>query len=121
MNNEQNPTVENHLEIESPTPSIEEAVAEAMDKKVVEMPGPTEAPKIEVSEPKVPRAPAQQKNIPVDLQLEAIGKRICKLKGHTIQALSLRQTQMFEKTPLPTDSTIVICIVCGSSLAQIRG
>lgn len=86
----------------------------------------TGAPKIEVAQPNPPTLPTPtQKQIPINLQLEAIGKAICKNSGHKIIALYLRQTAAPSKEQtgplLMHESTVVVCEHCGASLAQIRG
>jgi hypothetical protein len=124
MDNEINPTEAQPLQIESPQPSVTQAVVDEILKdkdNVVEMPPPTDAPKVLVEHPKPPKIPQQQKSITLDLQLEGIGKKVCKMKGHMIQGITLRQTQMIKDVPAVTESTIVICTCCGASLAQIRG
>jgi hypothetical protein len=54
--------------------------------------------------------------------MESICKRICKVKGHAIAAIDLHTTQrMKDGMPFHATNNIVICTVCGASLAQIRG
>jgi hypothetical protein len=115
---------ENKLPQSLPEEVVANEILKAKDSQVLEMPAPGEAPKVEVSAPNPPRAPEipVQRKIPVDLQLESIGKKICKLKGHSITAIVLRTTRMGSPGvgPFPSENTIVICTTCGASLAQIR-
>ena len=122
-------------ESKSPVPlevqdKVIDEIMKSKDTTVLEMPTPEdrateppqEAPKISVAPPSPPKLPQQQKTIHVDLQMEAIAKRICKLKGHTIEGVVLHTTQMIKELgAIPFQNTIVICKVCGASLAQIRG
>jgi|ERR1700690_120120 len=147
MSNEEKPKelsaedlVDQLSQSKSPEPSMEQVVAEKVMSKVTEMPqppdqetkneaeeipGPTEAPKITISQPdppRMPKMPQPQKSIHLDMQMETIGRKICKIKGHTISGIVLHTTQLDKNsTPFPSQNTIVICTVCGASLAQIRG
>jgi len=111
----------------NPQLSQEEVLDQLSENKsqgpsVLEMPPPIPPPGVEVTPVNQPKAPATQKKIPSDLQLEAVGKRICKNKGHKIIAVNLRDTQIIkDAVALPIEKTIVICEQCGASLAQIRG
>lgn len=126
----------NPTENQNPKKTPEEIISDLSENKsptpsqVIEMPSPElgqkgeppkEAPKVSVAPPNPPKAP-QQKSISVALQMEAIAQKICKVRGHTLEGVVLRTTQMVKDLgAIPFENTIVICKVCGASLAQIRG
>ena len=84
--------------------------------------GPTEAPRIAVSQPKPPVIPNPP--IPVNQQQVAIANAVCRSRGHYIQGIKNTLTAPSELPGIPPvmhENTLVICIQCGASLAQIRG
>ena len=120
-------------ENKSPEPSEAEGqLVEKINQTLRTMPTP-----VAVSAPNPPQRTQVQKTIPTEAQMEYLCKKICKLKGHTITSMVLHTTQIVErpmivpseglqkviteKTAVPIQNTIVICSVCGASLAQIRG
>jgi len=58
------------------------------------------------------------------VQIEKIGKAVCRNKGHKIIPILLRDTRISKTPGIPSESierTIVVCEQCGASLLQIRG